>query len=97
MKYLKTDGDDLLFQLGKREKALLLDLLKMYPLVPPAHHKITGALDQPGQDANQALLDEALAEHRAENRKELEVMLSEPSRFQEAPTGYRLRLTAGQL
>lgn len=97
MKYVTTENDHLVFQIGKREKALLLDLLQMYPLVPPDHHRLTTESDSPGQEANQLLLEEALAEHRRENRKQLEAMLQEPHRFRVAPTGYRLHLTPSEV
>ena len=45
----------------------------------------------------QHLLDEALAEHRAENKKQLEAMLQEPHRFHESSTGYHLTLNPGEL
>jgi hypothetical protein len=97
VKFLKADGDNLVFQIGKREKKLLTDLLKLYPLVPPAHHRIGGAPDAPDAEANQHLLEEALAEHRSENKAQLEAMLREPERFQETPTGFRLSLTSSQV
>jgi hypothetical protein len=95
--FLKTEGDNLVFGLGRREKALLLELLRMYPLVPPAHHRLSTAADAPGADSNQPLLDEALAEHRAENRKQLEAMLEEPNRFRAQSGGFRLMLSPYEL
>lgn len=96
MKFLKADGDNLLFQMGRREKILLLDLLKLYPLVPPAHHRISGSTDDPKVEANQHLLDEAIAEHRAEIKKALDAMLLEPNRFEETSSGFRLALSSTQ-
>jgi hypothetical protein len=43
------------------------------------------------------LLEEALTEHRNENKRALDSMLNEPNRFQETSTGYRLVLTSPQL
>ncbi len=97
MKFVKTDGDHLVFQIGKREKSLLIQLLKLYPVVPPAHHKISTNEEDPKAESAQHLLDEALAEHRAENRQHLLAMIEDSSRFQEASTGYRLRLTPGEV
>jgi hypothetical protein len=68
----------------------------MYPVVPPAHHQIS-ATDSPKRDSTQHLLDEAIAEHRAENRKQLTAMLEDSRRFQDASTGYRLRLSPGEV
>ena len=97
MKFLKAEGDNLVFEIGRREKTLLLDLLKLYPLVPSAHHRISSSVDTPAVESNQHLLEEALTEHRNENKKLLDAMLQEPHRFQETPTGYRLRLSPYQL
>ena len=82
MKFLKAQGDNLLFQIGKREKTLLLELLSMYPLVPAGQHRISGSIDTPEMQSNQHLLEEALAEHRNENKKQLDAMLQEPGRFE---------------
>ena len=69
MKLLSFSRNKLLLQLGKREKHLLFELLKLYPRIPPAHHKLTRSSRLPDQEASQKLLDEALAEQRAENKK----------------------------
>jgi hypothetical protein len=97
VKFFKLDGDNLVFQLGRREKSLFLEMLKLYPLVPPAHHRISSSDQAPGAEANQHLLDEAVAEHRAENKKQLEAMLQEPSRFVETSSAYRLTLSPAEV
>jgi hypothetical protein len=97
VKLLKTNGEHLVFQLGRREKSLLLDLIKLYPLVPPAHHQLRGAGTSPETQGDQHLLDEALAEHRAENRRQVDALLQDPERFKEEPDGYRLHLSTFQL
>ncbi len=97
MKFLQAEGDHLVFQIGRREKNLFFELVKLYPLVPPAHHQISGTVDSPQMRANQQLLDEALNEHRAQNKKTLEGMLADPNRFVESATGYRLLLRAPDL
>jgi hypothetical protein len=97
LKFLKAEDDNLLFQIGRREKNLLFELLKLYPLTPPAQHKISGSINTPEMEANQHLLEEALAEQRQDNKKQLDAMLQEPNRFQESPTGFRFRLSPCQL
>jgi hypothetical protein len=97
VKYLDTEGENLVFEVGRREKGLLLELLRMYPLVPPAHHRLTSSADAPDVEANQRLLEEALTEHRQENRNQLEAMLQEPERFQPTKSGFRLVLSPDQL
>ncbi len=92
MKFLKTEGDKYLFQIGRREKNLLLDLLKLYPVVPETHGRISQSESIPELEASQKLLEEALADHRREKRQELEAMLQEPKRFEEISSGYRFTL-----
>jgi hypothetical protein len=74
-----------------------LEVLKLYPLVPPAHYRISDSTTKPGAESNQQLLNESLAEHRAENKKQLEVMLDSPNRFQEESNGWLLRLSPTEL
>jgi hypothetical protein len=97
LKLLKTDGDNLVFHLERREKDLLLELLKLYPLIPVSHFRVSNKSDSAQARASQKLLEEALAEHRQENRRALAAMLSEPNRFQETPGGSRLQLKPQQV
>jgi hypothetical protein len=97
VKFLKTDGDYLVFQFKSGEKRVFLELLQLYPLVPPNHARVSASAEKPDIKASQDLLEEALAEHRSENKKQLEAMLNEPRRFKETPTGFLLLLSPGQL
>ena len=81
---------------GKREKRLLLDILKLYPLIPIAHHQVTRSGVGDKMESNQRLLEEALAEHRAGNRKQLDAMLGEEGRFKPVKTGFHLTLNPHQ-
>ena len=97
MKFLKNEGNQLVFQMSKREKALLTDLLKLYPLIPPAHHQVNTGENSRAYQANQQLLDEALAEHRADIKKQLEAMLHDEDRFQEVASGFLFLLTEAEM
>ena len=97
MRLLRSEGDDLLFQISRREKVLLLELLKLYPLVPPAHHRINDSPPTPDTEGNQQLLEEAIAEHRNENKEQLQALLQQPNRFQQADGGEVLRLNPSEL
>jgi len=87
-------GDKFTFQAGSREKHLLLRVLKLYPLIPAAHH-----LKQAHRllDSSQKLLDEALTEQRAEHKKQVEAFLAEPSRFEQTETGWKFSLSNTEL
>jgi hypothetical protein len=97
MKLIQTTGDRLVFHLEKREKHLLVEVLKLYPRIPPAHQPLSKAGALPDQEASQRLLDEALAEQRQENRRQLETLLASPYRFRETKAGCHLSLSASDL
>jgi len=87
-------GDKFIFQIGTREKTLLFGVLKLYPCIPAAHR--VKHLDRL-HDSSQKLLDEALAEQRAENKKQLEAFLAEPARFEQTEHGCRFSLSRAEL
>ena len=87
-------GDKFIFQIGTREKNLLLGLLKLYPCIPASHR--LKQLDRL-PDSSQKLLDEALAEQRAETKKQLEGFLAEPARFEQTEHGWRFSLSRTEL
>ena len=83
MKFLGQDGEKFLTEFATEEKALLLHLLSMYPLVPAAHHRLTKDRKLPQREENQQLLDDALKAQRQQNKKEILALISEPGRFTE--------------
>ena len=97
MKLIRSDQKGCVFQLSRREKQLLLATLELYPLVPASHHRLSKRGKGPKADENQRLLEEALAEQRKENRRQVMAMLNEPQRFRETKTGFELTLTSSQV
>ncbi len=97
MKLVRQTKTRLLFHLGHRETHLLTHILKLYPRVPPAHHRLTRSGQLPDREANQRLLDEALAEQRAENRNQLRALLADPRRFATTDAGSRLSLSPAEV
>jgi len=91
MKFLSHDAGKFSLELAAEEKALLLHLLSLYPLVPAAHHRLTKDKTLPKREENQQLLDEALNAQRDQNRREILALLSEPGRFTE--TNGQIRIT----
>ena len=85
------------FHLGKRDKHFLLELLKLYPRMPSAHQPLSKSAPSAQKQSNQELLDQALAEQRAENKKQLEGLLADKERFKETESGCRLSLTPGDV
>jgi len=97
VKLIKRDGDNFVFHVGKREKRLLFDVLKIYPLVPGAHHRVSKTAGTKQFEENQKLLEDALAERKQENRRQLLALLKGEERFRETEGGYRLTLGAAQM
>lgn len=93
MKLLHVKDNSYLFDLDKREKELLTLILRQYPVIPPAHHKLSKS-PAPADQPNQRLLDEALAEQRKENKKLVDAFLANPQRFHETQTHSRMKLAA---
>ncbi|MGD0259817.1 MAG: hypothetical protein ABSD29_08310 [Verrucomicrobiota bacterium] len=97
MKLIQATRSRLVFHLGQRENRLLRQVLKLYPRVPSAHQKLSKSSRLPDAEANQRLLDEALAERRAENKKHLQALLADPRRFAHTETGGRLSLSPAEV
>jgi len=97
VKLIRVTKGNFLFQLGKREKLLLTQILRLYPRIPPATFRLSKSGKLPDGEANQRLLDESLAEQRAENRKTLQAFLTDPHRFTDTESGSRLSLSPSEL
>jgi hypothetical protein len=96
MKLRRSNQHGFVFQLSPREQELLFDTLKLYPLVPARHHRLTRAAAHQSEE-NQHLLEAALAEQRTENRRQVEAWLNAPERLQPSDTHFVLRLTPAEM
>jgi hypothetical protein len=97
LKLIRSTDREMQFRLGAREKQVLLALLSFYPCLPPAHQRLSKSGGLPGQEASQALLEEALAEQRQENRNQLQTLLADPRRLEREESGWRLSLSLPDL
>jgi hypothetical protein len=97
MRLLRSGKSRHVFHLGRHEKQLLLEIAALYPLVPASHHRLSNRLGGSQSDENQRLLEEALAEQRRENRRQLLAMLQDPQRFRETKSGVELKLTPSEI
>jgi len=86
-------GDSFLLHFGRREKQLLIGLLKRYPCIPSTHRLQRSSV----ADESQHLLDEALGEQRLQIKKQLEEFLAEPRRFEITESGSRLSLALPEM
>ncbi|HWQ92454.1 MAG TPA: hypothetical protein VN673_12350 [Clostridia bacterium] len=91
MKLVRATDKQWVFRLGKREKAQLIKLLKLYPRVPPGHQRLTrtGTPDE----ENERLLEEALQEQRELNRRQVNAFVEDKARFQPDERWVLLRLS----
>jgi hypothetical protein len=78
---------------SNRERDPFLALLGLYPLVPPAHQRLSKTSVLPEQEGSQRLLDDALAEQRKESKAQLQALLADLKHFQTDKTGCRLSLS----
>ena len=96
MKFIRARRDQLVFTIGRQEKALLFELLQLYPLVSPAQYRLSQTAPAGQFKDHQRLLEEALITQRVENRKNVQALLTEPGRFQTAPNGFLLKITRSE-
>ena len=97
MKLIQQDGETFLFHISKREKGLLFEVLKLYPLIPIAHHRVSQTAATPPLLESQKLLEGALADRTRENKRQLLAMLNQEARLQETEGPHRLTLSAPQM
>lgn len=81
MKRLSANDEIVTFQISRRERDALRQLLQTYPVLPPAHQIVSKELKGQVVTEYQRLLDEALAEQRAANQRHLRDWLAKPGRF----------------
>jgi hypothetical protein len=93
LKLSKTTTNQFQFQLTHREKDLLLHVLGLYPRIPPGHQPLSRGAES--EESNQRLLDDALAETRAQNQQELRTLLADPARLRKEGRGWCLTLSSG--
>jgi len=95
VKLLRVENDRHVFELSKGERDLLAIAVGFYPVIPSAHQRLSKS-SQP-DEANQRLLDEALAEQRKENKKFAQDLLSNAARFRETEECVEMTLTAAEI
>jgi hypothetical protein len=96
VKLVRATKSNFLFHLSEREKALLLQILSLYPSVPPGHQRAGKSVD-PRLQESRRLLDDALAQHRDANKKIVQAFITDPRRFTKATHGSHLSLSPSEL
>ncbi len=72
MKLLKSDAEALTFELDRRERELMVFLLRRYPVLDPAWHQIASPGDRAALAAEQEMLTESMTAEQVENRGRVE-------------------------
>jgi hypothetical protein len=96
VKFIRISRNRLVFEIGRREKSLLFEILQLYPLVSPTQYRLSKTAPANQFNDHQQLLEESLAAQRAENGKNVQVLLNEPGHFQTAPGGFLLKITPSE-
>jgi len=95
VRLIQQAGEHCEFELSSREKALLQQVLSLYPQIPPGYQPLSKTAD--AQDPNQRLLDEAMNETRAHSAKAVQNLLADPNRLSRSESEWRLRLSSAEL
>ena len=93
MKLVRVTPGRLVFQIASLEKRLLTSLLKLYPLMPSGHYRLSKTSDASELAEDQKLLDEALDAQRKLNRTRLGRWVRDKRRFKRQKTGFVFKLT----
>ncbi len=93
MKLIRAYKNKLSFYLGPREKKLFAQVLELYPRIPPSHPRVSRTSSPPEAEESQRLLDEALAEQRADHKLQIQSLLTDPKRLIATENGWRLSVS----
>ncbi len=94
MNCVKAGGGKFSFQMQRDERRLLFQVLRAYPLIPIAHHRLSKSEEN---IEDQQLLEDSLTAQRKENKKQVKALLTAKSRFRANKRGWRWSLTAAQI
>lgn len=93
MRLITRHGERFVFLLGLEQAKRLRSTLGLYPLLPGQYQRISREPGSTGAEASQSLLDQSLAELRADNANAIRGILEDPMRFRETPSGTELWIT----
>lgn len=97
MKLVRRQKNQLQFEVSQHEKKLLAAVLKLFPLVPVTHHRLSKTADIPQPEENQRLLEESIQAQQNENRQLLAALLNDAGRFQPCEAGFRFTLNRAEI
>ena len=97
MRLVSRKVDEFVFALTAQEKGLMLTLLRFFPQVPVAHHRLNQTATSPAATENQRLLEESLTAHKADDKEWVATTFHGSPRFQPVAGGYHLRVKRAEM
>ena len=97
MRLIRLQEDSLEFEFTPDEKDLFLVLLDLYPVVPASHNRLNKKTGLPDAAENQQLLEETLDSQRKENKRYLDTLVDEVSRFKKVEGGHGITFTRAEM
>jgi hypothetical protein len=94
MNFIKAHKETFSFQIDGKEKRLLFEVLRLYPLIPVSHQRLSKSEER---IEDQQLLEQALAVQRREHKKQVQAILKAKSRFRANKEGFCFSLKAAQM
>ncbi|MGB0579424.1 MAG: hypothetical protein ACPGVU_06960 [Limisphaerales bacterium] len=96
MRLIERDENQLTFGVTNRQKLLFERILLEYPVGNQSQHAISKSRESVELPDQQELLDEALAENRAEMKRRVRNFLRDPLRFKEQESGWHVSILTRQ-
>ncbi|MGH7867512.1 MAG: hypothetical protein ACREP9_07745 [Candidatus Dormibacteraceae bacterium] len=97
MKLNRAGEDNFVLKLGSRERVLLVGLLRLYPCVPSNFMPISKSGNLPDAASSQKLIDEALAEQRSENKRQVRRFIDDRARWHEHNGVFQASFSAAEI
>ena len=98
MKLVESKDGQYVFRFSQRERLMLTHVLKQFPVGSGAVGPLSKSGDEQKLAEHERLLEEAMAEQRAEHKRLMDAFLGEDGRFAvDSKGGFRLRLTTAQM
>jgi hypothetical protein len=95
VKLVGKAGEQLQIELAPWEKDLLGQLLRLYPRIPSGHQRLSKTRET--EQSSQRLLEESLAEVRAQSKRSLQLLLGDSKRWKKSEENWELTLTGSEV
>lgn len=97
MKLVEAKADQFVFRFSRREREMLMHILRQFPVGSRPVGPVSKQGDPDKLAELEALLAEAMAEQRQQDRHLVDAFLGEQGRFAEVKGGFDLRLSVAQM